>query len=102
MLTAHLQYMFMVICEPATGKYICSPRSGNPHGSTFCIGHHFATPSSLSHTLSPPQPPAIRLYDLHVRLNMAVKTGVQLLLLEQGKSPEMFRLDFTTKKEAKE
>lgn len=52
-------------------------------------------------SLSPTQPPVIRLYDLHVRLNAAVKSGVQLLLLEQGEFPEMFRLEFQSKKEAK-
>ena len=44
----------------------------------------------------------IRLYDLHVRLNASVKSGVQLLLLEQGEFPEMFRLEFPDKKKAKE
>ncbi len=44
----------------------------------------------------------IRLYDLHVRLNAAVKSLVQLLLLEKGEHPEMFRLEFLTKREAKE
>lgn len=47
------------------------------------------------------QPPVIRLYDLHVRLDAAVKSGVQLLLLEKGPDPEMFRLQFVTKSEAK-
>ena len=48
------------------------------------------------------QPPVVRLYGLHVRMNASVKTGVQLLLLEQGDHPEMFRLEFTSKKVAKE
>jgi hypothetical protein len=48
------------------------------------------------------KPPIIRLYDLHVRVNAAVRSGVQLLLLEKGSAPEMFRLDFKSKKEAKE
>lgn len=47
------------------------------------------------------QPPVIRLYDLHVRLDAAVKSGVQLLLLEKGPTPEMFRLQFVTKSEAR-
>lgn len=54
---------------------------------------------SLSSHIS--QPPVIRLYDLHVRLDAAVKSGVQLLLLEKGPDPEMFRLQFVTKSEAK-
>ena len=44
----------------------------------------------------------IRLFDLHVRVNASVKSGVQLLLLEQGEHPEMFRIEFLTKKMAKE
>lgn len=64
-------------------------------------------PSSLSLPLSLPlspslQPPVIRLYDLHVRLNAAVKSGVQLLLLEQGEYPEMFKFEFSTRKETRE
>ena len=55
----------------------------------------FPYPPSLS------QPPIIRLYDLHVRVNASVRSGVQLLLLEKGIAPEMFRLDFQSKKEAK-
>lgn len=47
------------------------------------------------------QPPVIRLCDLMVRTNAAVKSGVQLLLLESS-SPEMYKLDFTDKKKAKE
>ena len=37
-----------------------------------------------------------------MRMNASVKSGVQLLLLEQGDHPEMFRLEFTSKKVAKE
>ncbi|XP_064391319.1 A-kinase anchor protein 13-like isoform X4 [Halichondria panicea] len=48
------------------------------------------------------KPPVIRLFDLHVRVNVSVKTGVQLLLLEKGTSPEMFRLEFSSKKLARE
>jgi len=48
------------------------------------------------------KPPVIRLYDLHVRLNAAVKSGVQLLLLEQGEYPEMFKFEFSTRKETRE
>ena len=53
-------------------------------------------------TCQPLQPPAIRLFDLHVRVNASVKSGIQLLLLEQGQFPEMFRLEFSTKRLAKE
>jgi hypothetical protein len=48
------------------------------------------------------KPPIIRLYDLHVRVNASVRSGIQLLLLEKGSAPEMFRLEFKSKKEAKE
>ena len=48
------------------------------------------------------QPPVIRLFDLHVRVNASVKAGVQLLLVEKGNSPEMFRLEFSSKKLARE
>ena len=44
----------------------------------------------------------IRLYDLMVRTNASVKSGVQLLLVEQGSTPEMYKLDFADKKKAKE
>lgn len=47
------------------------------------------------------QPPVIRLYDLMVRTNVSVKSGVQLLLVEQSSTPEMYKLDFTDKKMAK-
>ena len=48
------------------------------------------------------QPPVIRLYDLHVRLDASVKSGIKLLLLEKGNFPEMFRLEYGSKTEAKE
>lgn len=48
------------------------------------------------------QPPVIRLYDLMVRTNASVKSGVQLLLVEQSSTPEMYKLDFADKKKAKE
>jgi len=37
-----------------------------------------------------------------VRPNVSVKSGVQLLLVEQGSNPEMYKLDFVDKKKAKE
>ena len=43
----------------------------------------------------------IKVYALHVRLNASVRSGIQLLLVEQGDSPEMFRIEFLTKKIAK-
>jgi hypothetical protein len=35
-------------------------------------------------------------------VNASVRSGIQLLLLEKGSAPEMFRLEFKSKKEAKE
>ena len=59
-------------------------------------------PHTHTHTHThTPQPPIIRLYDLHVRVNASVRSGVQLLLLEKGSFPEMFRLEFHNKKETK-
>lgn len=37
-----------------------------------------------------------------VRTNVSVKSGVQLLLVEQSSTPEMYKLDFVDKKKAKE
>lgn len=56
---------------------------------------------SASFSYSSLQPPVIRLYDLHARVNVSVKSGIQLLLMEGGSIPEMFRLEFKSKKEAK-
>ncbi len=47
------------------------------------------------------QPPAIRLYYLMVRNNAAVKSGEQLILIEQTSQPEIYKLDFGDKKKAK-
>ncbi|XP_003386744.3 PREDICTED: uncharacterized protein LOC100638516 [Amphimedon queenslandica] len=52
-------------------------------------------------TLHDMKPPVIRLYDLHVRVNASIRSGVQLLLLEQGLKPAMFYIEFSSKKEAK-
>ena len=62
---------------------------------------HISPPFLPSFPHSSLQPPVIRLYDLHARVNVSVKSGIQLLLMEGGSVPEMFRLEFKSKKEAK-
>jgi hypothetical protein len=47
------------------------------------------------------EPPIIKLFYLHVRLDASIRSGVQLILIERGDNPKMFKIEFSTKKEAK-
>ena len=109
--------VILYICAHAYSMYVCvqiQPANGRwavhtSHASILYMVTIFPVCDNFTHTHTiiiysralSLQPPVIRLCDLHVRLDAAVKAGVQLLLLEKGPSPEMFRLQFVTKSEAR-